>query len=68
MDTTEHVEPGMDKHAVVSTKVVVGDEAFNQAMIKEPPIPFNGVAMILYACSIVGFFCSTSNGFDSSML
>jgi hypothetical protein len=28
---------------------------------------WNGIALTLYACSIVGFCCSTSNGFDSSM-
>jgi hypothetical protein len=28
---------------------------------------WNNIAIILYLCSTVGFFCSTSNGFDSSM-
>lgn len=36
-------------------------------MIKEPPIPWNRIAIQLYLISVVGFFCSTSNGFDSMM-
>jgi len=64
-----HVEPdsSLDKHQVAAVKVVIGDETYNQALLKEPPIPWNAIAFQLYACSIVGFFCSTSNGFDSSM-
>ena len=33
------VDTNLDKHAVVDTRLVFGDEAFNQAMLKEPPIP-----------------------------
>jgi hypothetical protein len=35
------VEPvdTLEKPVVVDTKVLLGDEAFNQAMLKEPPIP-----------------------------
>jgi hypothetical protein len=29
----------LEKPTIIDTKVVLGDEAFNQAMIKEPPIP-----------------------------
>jgi MFS family permease len=36
-------------------------------MLKEPPRAFSSRAMVLYACSLVGFFCSTCNGFDGSM-
>ncbi|PMD49195.1 MFS sugar transporter-like protein [Hyaloscypha bicolor E] len=57
----------LEKPTIIDTKVVLGDEAFNQAMIKEPPIPWNAIAFVLYGCSAIGFFCSTSNGFDSSM-
>lgn len=28
---------------------------------------WNGIAIQLYLCCVIGFFCSTSNGFDSSM-
>jgi hypothetical protein len=29
----------LDKPTIVDTRLVFGDEAFNQAMLKEPPIP-----------------------------
>jgi len=29
----------LEKPTIIDTKVVLGDEAFNQALIKEPPIP-----------------------------
>jgi len=64
VDHVDHVDEDKKIHAV---KVLLGDETFNQAMLKEPPIPFNAIAMQLYLISIVGFCCSTSNGFDSSM-
>jgi hypothetical protein len=63
----EEEEQTMEKHNVVETKVLHGDEAFQQAMLKEPPIPWNAIAIQLYLISIVGFFCSTSNGYDSSL-
>lgn len=52
---------------VAQIKVVKGNEAFNQAMIKEPPKAWSKRSLILYLCSFVGFFCSTCNGFDGSM-
>jgi sugar porter (SP) family MFS transporter len=48
-------------------RVVIGDEAFQQAMIKEPPRAFSKRALVLYACSLLGFFCSTTNGYDGSL-
>lgn len=63
-DVHEHDE--FNKHPD-EVKVVVGDEAFQQAMIKEPPQAFSRRALILYACSILGFFCSTANGYDGSL-
>jgi len=63
----ENVDSSIEKRTVAKTTVVIGDETFNQAMLKEPPIPWNGIALQLYLISLVGFFCSTSNGFDSSM-
>lgn len=64
----DHVDSdNMEKPTAVVTKVVMGDEGFNQAMIKEPPFPFNAVAIHLYLISMIGFCCSTSNGFDSSL-
>jgi len=29
----------LEKPTIIETKVVLGDEAFNQALIKEPPTP-----------------------------
>ncbi|TAQ89898.1 hypothetical protein B7494_g1774 [Chlorociboria aeruginascens] len=52
---------------VAQVKVIKGGEAFNQAMIAEPPRTWSRRSLILYACSIVGFFCSTCNGFDGAM-
>ena len=53
---------------VVEIKVVHGNEAFNEAVIKEPPRPFTYRALILYACCFIGFLCSTMNGYDGSLL
>ncbi|MCJ1292929.1 hypothetical protein MMC34_004482 [Xylographa carneopallida] len=65
-DIQEHDEY-LDKQAVAEVKVVTGDETFNQAMLKEPPRPFSSAALLLYAFSLVGFFCSTTNGYDGSL-
>jgi hypothetical protein len=43
----------------------MGDEAFQQAMIREPPSPFSSPLLILV--SLVGFCCSTTNGYDGSL-
>lgn len=47
----------------VETKVIRGNEAFGEAMIKEPPAAWTKPQLWLYAFSIVGFFCSTMNGY-----
>lgn len=57
----------LDKPDVAAVKVIKGDTAYSQAYLKEPPKKFSGAAMTLYAISVIGFFCSTSNGFDSSL-
>lgn len=62
----EH-DDDLNKPQIVQTKLVVGDDNFQQAMIKEPPKPWNLIAVNLYLICCVGFFCSTSNGFDSSL-
>ncbi|KAF7893609.1 uncharacterized protein EAF02_001147 [Botrytis sinoallii] len=61
-----HQEHNNEKH-VTQIKVVKGDEAFAQAMLKEPPKTWSGRSFILYACALVAFFCSTCNRFDGSM-
>jgi MFS family permease len=65
-DHVDH-DDSLEKPTVVAEKIVMGDQGFNQAMIKEPPSPFNSIALQLYLISIIGFCCSTSNGFDSSL-
>jgi len=56
-----------DKQPPVETRIVMGDEAFQAAKLKEPPPKWSSIAFRLYLISIVGFFASTSNGYDSSM-
>ncbi|WEW54603.1 hypothetical protein PRK78_000023 [Emydomyces testavorans] len=51
----------------VQTKVVGGNTAYNQAMLKEPPNPRSWNAIVLFAASLVGFLCSTMNGYDGSL-
>lgn len=55
------------QHDVVSTKLVGGSAAFNEAMLKEPPNPRSKHALFLFAASLIGFFCSTMNGYDGSL-
>lgn len=52
---------------VVAVKVVSGDEAFQQAMIKDPPRPWSIPSIKLYLVVVVGFCCSTTNGYDGSL-
>ncbi|RQM08359.1 hypothetical protein DH86_00002604 [Scytalidium sp. 3C] len=51
----------------VEIKVIDGNAAFTEAMIKEPPNPWSPVSFVLYLASILGFLCSTMNGFDGSL-
>lgn len=51
------------KQVPVEEKVINGNEAFNQAMILETPQPFSLVSITLYLCCILGFLCSTMNGY-----
>lgn len=37
-------------------------------MIKEPPSPWTSGQLFLYAFSLIGFFCSTMNGYDGSLI
>jgi MFS family permease len=52
---------------VAQVKTITGDEAFQQALLKEHPKPFSWRALVLYLCALVAFCCSTCNGFDGSM-
>lgn len=60
--------PSSEPGRVAEVKVVAGNEAFNEAMLKEPPRPFTAVAFVLYFCCLLGFLCSTMNGYDGSLL
>lgn len=45
-----------------------GNEAFAEAMVKEPPRAWTSAQVLIYAFSVVGFFCSTMNGYDGSLI
>lgn len=59
---------GFQKHEEVEVKIVKGNEAFNEAMLKEPPRPFTTRTLQLYAACFIGFFCATMNGYDGSLI
>ncbi|KAK1977522.1 general substrate transporter [Colletotrichum cereale] len=59
------VHEAKQEHAVVTVKAAVGDEAFQQAMLKEPPRWFGNP--IIIPAIIIAFFCSTANGYDGSL-
>lgn len=65
LHSDRHDEKDQVKHEVTAVKTAIGDEAFQQAMIKEPP-PKMG-APILIIASAVAFCCSTANGYDGSL-
>lgn len=56
------------KHAEVQVRIIRGNEAFNEAMVKEPPRPFTKATIQLYCACFIGFFCATMNGYDGSMI
>ncbi|GKT64250.1 lactose permease [Colletotrichum tofieldiae] len=72
VDTVHAHDHDSDKashdHKEIETKVVTGSEAFNEAMIKEPPNAWSRAQIFIYAFSLVGFFCSTMNGYDGSLI
>lgn len=52
----------------METKVITGNEAFNEAMLKEPPSPWSKTMLLVYAFSVIGCLCSTMNGYDGSLI
>ncbi|KAJ9136571.1 General substrate transporter [Pleurostoma richardsiae] len=66
VDAVHEHDDGAKKE--IETKVVRGHEAFNEAMIKEPPRAWSGPQILIYLFSIIGFFCSTMNGYDGSLI
>lgn len=53
------------KQEVITTKTAMGAEAFQQAMLKEPPKWFS--APVLIPAIMVAYCCSTANGYDGSL-
>ncbi|KAM0425948.1 hypothetical protein ACHAPT_008887 [Fusarium lateritium] len=51
---------------VAATKTVIGDEAYQQAMLKEPPPKMPSTTLLV--AILVAFCCSTANGYDGSLL
>ncbi|PGH21451.1 hypothetical protein AJ80_03242 [Polytolypa hystricis UAMH7299] len=62
---TEHAQE--KEMGVVAAKVVGGNSTYNQALLKEPPNAFTKSSMFLFGASLLGFFCSTMNGYDGSL-
>lgn len=54
--------------ANIQHTVIKGNEAFAAAFVSEPPNPWARTQVMLYIFSIVGFFCSTMNGYDGSLI
>ncbi|KAM3511471.1 hypothetical protein MY11210_004898 [Beauveria gryllotalpidicola] len=55
--------------APIQEKVIIsGSEAFHEALLKEPPRPWAPRMVMVYLFSVVGFLCSTMNGYDASLI
>ncbi|KAL7946926.1 general substrate transporter [Trichoderma barbatum] len=52
----------------VTTQVIGGSNAFNEAMTQEPPRVFEKGQMMTIGISIIAFCCSTAAGYDSSLI
>ncbi|GAB7353158.1 hypothetical protein MBLNU459_g3691t1 [Dothideomycetes sp. NU459] len=58
-----------EKHSnVAEIKTITGNEAFHEALLKEPLRPWAARSLFLYFACLIGFFCSTANGYDGSLL
>lgn len=58
----------LQKYEEVEIRIIRGNEAFNEAMLREPPRPFTWNTCQLYAACFIGFFCATMNGYDGSLI
>ncbi|TVY16685.1 Lactose permease [Lachnellula arida] len=63
-----HDEKHSEKHDEVEIKIIKGNEAFNEAILKEPPRAFTFATTQLYLACFIGFFCATMNGYDGSLI
>lgn len=68
VDIVPDIRDDISDEKNVEHKIVTGNEAYNEAMIKEPPSLMAKGQMLLCLFSIVGFFCSTMNGYDGSLI
>lgn len=50
------------------TKVIIGSDQFAEGLLKEKPKPFSKPMILLYLSCLIGFFNSTINGFDGSLM
>ncbi|TQV96349.1 sugar (and other) transporter [Cordyceps javanica] len=57
-----------EKTTPVQERVVHGNEAFNEALLREPPRAWAPSMVMVYLFSVVGFLCSTMNGYDASLI
>lgn len=53
LDSTNSLRPNLQKN--VETKVISGNEAFNEAKIQDPPSPWCKQMLFIYAFSTIGF-------------
>ena len=67
-DVNYHETPLEEKAGVANVKTTIADEAFLEALVKDPPRPWAPRSLFLYLACLLGFFCSTVNGFDGSLL
>lgn len=65
---TDRTHDDDEKYEEVEIRIIRGNEAFNEAMLKEPPQPWTWNTIQLYCACFIGFFCATMNGYDGSLI
>ncbi|KAF5027028.1 hypothetical protein F66182_904 [Fusarium sp. NRRL 66182] len=63
-----HIQNEYEEKPKLTDKVVTGNEAFQRALIEEPPSAWSKGQLLVYAFSFIGFLCSTMNGYDGSLI
>jgi len=56
-DFDYHESPLEEKQGVAEVKVIKGDEAFQEALLKDPPRPFAPRTLFLYLACLLGRYC-----------
>jgi len=59
--------PSTSNPDVAEVKIVKGSGAYNEAILTEKPKILNRTTLLLFLCTLLGFFCQTMNGFDGSL-